>query len=69
MDFKDRIEKIKITLPLKFFYEKSFDTNNRTKISSDLKLDGLDKSASILKCGVLLTRALKRLKVSYDPLD
>ena len=57
MDFKDRIEKIKSILPLKFFYEKSFDTNNRTKISSDLKLCGLDKSASILKCGVLLTRA------------
>jgi RNA polymerase sigma factor (sigma-70 family) len=56
MDFKDRIEKIKSILPLKFFYEKSFDTNNRTKILSDLKLDGLDKSASILKCGVLLTR-------------
>jgi RNA polymerase primary sigma factor len=56
MDFKDRIEKIKSILPLKFFYEKSFDTNNRTKILSDLKLDGIDKEASILRCGILLTR-------------
>jgi len=56
MDFKDRIEKIKSILPLKFFYEKSFDTNSRTKILSDLKLDGLDKESSILRCGVLLTR-------------
>lgn len=56
MDFKDRIEKIKNILPLKFFYEKSFDTNLRTKILSDLKLDGIDKEASILRCGILLTR-------------
>ena len=56
MDFKDRIEKIKSILPLKFFYEKSFDTNNRTKILSDLKLDEIDKEASILRCGILLTR-------------
>lgn len=56
MDFKDRIEKIKSILPLKFFYEESFDTNLRTKISSDLVLEGIDKNASILKCGILLTR-------------
>lgn len=56
MDFKDRIERIKNILPLKFFYEKSFDTNLRTKISSDLALNGIDKSDSILRCGILLNR-------------
>ena len=56
MDFKDRIEKIKSILPLKFFYEESFDTNLRTKIVSDLVLDGIDKSDSILKCGIILNR-------------
>ena len=56
MDFKNRIEKVKNMLPLKFIYEKSFDTNLRNKILSDLDLEGIDKEASILRCGVLLSR-------------
>ena len=63
MDFKDRIEKIKSILPLKFFYEKSFDTNNRTKILSDLKLDGIafDSQKSIAHQALLKVRTLEFL--------
>jgi RNA polymerase sigma factor (sigma-70 family) len=53
-DLKVRKEKIKKLLPVKYFYEESFE-KNRNKILVDLKLEGINDS-NLFKCGPLLNK-------------
>lgn len=55
MDLKIRIEKIKALLPVKYFYEKSFDSNERVRINSELNII-LKEDSNIFKCGPLLKK-------------
>ena len=55
MDLQTRKEKIKSFLPVKYFYEDSFDKNNRNKILADIKLKIVD-SNNIFKCAPILKK-------------
>lgn len=55
MNLIDRKEKIKSLLPVKYFYENSFEKKNRNTILADLKLSGLNDS-DLFKCGPLLKK-------------
>jgi|694.fasta_scaffold45954_6 RNA polymerase primary sigma factor len=55
-DLKDRKEKIKSLLPVKYFHEEAFDKNNRNPILADLKLVGLNDSNDLFKCGPILKK-------------
>lgn len=55
MDIKQRIEKIKSHLPVKYFYEEDFDTSKRNQIAADVRIDGLNDD-HIFKCGPILKK-------------
>jgi RNA polymerase sigma factor (sigma-70 family) len=55
LSIQERRQRIKLLLPIKYFYEKSFDTNNRNQILKDIPLEGLNES-HIFKCGPKLSK-------------
>lgn len=57
MDLKNRREKIKTYLPIKYFYEEDFDSNSkRNQILLDIKIEEINGGDNIFKCGPLLKK-------------